>query len=390
MHVAALSLTSFRSWAQVDLTLHPGVTTIIGSNGRGKTNLMEALGYLATLSSHRVATDAPLVMQGASAATVQATVVRDGRSALLEIDITPGKANKARLNRNALTRPRDLLGILTTVLFAPEDLALVKGDPDIRRRFLDDMLISRSPRYAGVRADYERVLKQRNALLKSSLAARRGGRVPEAALSTLQVWSDSLATLGAELTHGRLTLLADLHPHIARAHEVVSDGQGPLSLTYAAYSPHIASLVTHHADVPNEAALQTALTQTMTERAQDELDRGVTLVGPHRDDLLIELRGMPAKGYASHGESWSIALAMRLGCFDLLTDPEDPGSTPVLILDDVFAELDTRRRQRLVEQITRAEQVLITAAVASDVPEGLTGRRLVIDDGRVIHDDAAQ
>lgn len=386
MHVAALSLTSFRSWAQVDLTLHPGVTTIIGSNGRGKTNLVEAIGYLATLGSHRVATDAPLVMQGAASATVQATVVRDGRSTLLEIDITPGKANKARLNRNAVTRPRDLLGSLTTVLFAPEDLALVKGDPDVRRRFLDDILISRTPRFAGVRADYERVLKQRNTLLKSSLAARRGGRVPDAALATLEVWSHSLATLGAELTHGRLSLVADLLPHVTHAHDVVSDQQGPVTFTYNAYASQVTQLLGRDSGVPHQDQIETALLEAIAQRGQDELDRGVTLVGPHRDDLQIDLRGMPAKGYASHGESWSIALALRLGCFDLLTDPSDPGSTPVLILDDVFAELDARRRRRLVEQIVRAEQVIITAAVASDVPEVLAGRRLQIDDARVIHD----
>ena len=388
MHVAALSLTSFRSWAHVDLTLHPGVTTIIGSNGRGKTNLVEAIGYLATLGSHRVATDAPLVMQGSPSATIQATVVRDGRSTLLEMDITPGKANKARINRNALTRPRDLLGSLTTVLFAPEDLALVKGDPDMRRRFLDEVLISRAPRFAGVRADYDRVLKQRNALLKSSLAARRGGRVPESALATLEVWSQSLAVLGAELTHGRLNLLAELTPVVSQAHDVVSDHQGPLTLTYSPYAPEVAQLIASESAVPSQGALTAALSHAISQRTHDELDRGVTLVGPHRDDLQIDLRGMPAKGYASHGESWSIALAMRLGCFDVLTDPADPASRPVLILDDVFAELDARRRQRLVDQIIRAEQVIITAAVASDVPGSLVGRRLQIDDTRVIHDVA--
>ncbi|TDD72288.1 DNA replication/repair protein RecF [Jiangella aurantiaca] len=387
MHVAHLSLADFRSYATVELPLEPGVTAFVGPNGQGKTNLVEALNYLATLGSHRVAQDAPLVRLGAERAVVRGSVVEtmggEPRSTLLEIEITPGKANRARLNRSPVSRPRELLGVLTTVLFAPEDLALVKGDPSERRRFLDELLVARAPRFAGVRSDYERVLKQRNALLKSAgtaMRASRGGgssRGPD--LSTLDVWDTHLAQAGAELLAARLDLVEALRPLVAKAYDAVAGGSGTSGdrearLTYKSSLGREAELV------PSRETLAAALLETLAGVRRDELDRGVSLIGPHRDDLVLSLGPMPAKGYASHGESWSFALALRLASYELL---RSAGSDPVLVLDDVFAELDSGRRDRLAELTAGAEQVLVTAAVAADVPAGLSGARVDVLGGEV-------
>ncbi len=377
MHVTALSLTDFRCYAQVDLDLRPGVTSLIGQNGQGKTNLVEAVGYVATLGSHRVATDAPLVRLGAERAVVRAKVARDDRDTIVELEINPGRANRARINRSPVPRPREVLGLLRTVLFAPEDLSLVKGDPSERRRFLDDLLVARTPRMAGVRADYDRVLKQRNALLKSASAARRGGRGSDDVLSTLEVWDTHLATLGGEILVARLDLVAALEPLVAAAYDTVSSGAGPAALEY------VSSLGGEVELVPDRTALVGILLAGIERRRRDELDRGVSLVGPHRDDLLLRLGAAPAKGYASHGESWSYALALRLASYDLLTGDGTAGGEPVLILDDVFAELDTARRTKLAELVAGAEQVLVTAAVAADVPDLLVGDRVDVLAGTV-------
>ena len=377
MHVTALSLTDFRCYAQVDLDLRPGVTSLIGQNGQGKTNLVEAVGYVATLGSHRVATDAPLVRLGAERAVVRAKVARDDRDTIVELEINPGRANRARINRSPVPRPRKVLGLLRTVLFAPEDLSLVKGDPSERRRFLDDLLVARTPRMAGVRADYDRVLKQRNALLKSASAARRGGRGSDDVLSTLEVWDTHLATLGGEILAARLDLVAALEPLVAAAYDTVSSGAGPAALEY------VSSLGGEVELVPDRTALVGILLAGIERRRRDELDRGVSLVGPHRDDLLLRLGAAPAKGYASHGESWSYALALRLASYDLLTGDGTAGGEPVLILDDVFAELDTARRTKLAELVAGAEQVLVTAAVAADVPDLLVGDRVDVLAGTV-------
>ena len=377
MHVTALSLTDFRCYAQVDLDLRPGVTSLIGQNGQGKTNLVEAVGYVATLGSHRVATDAPLVRLGAERAVVRAKVARDDRDTIVELEINPGRANRARINRSPVPRPREVLGLLRTVLFAPEDLSLVKGDPSERRRFLDDLLVARTPRMAGVRADYDRVLKQRNALLKSASAARRGGRGSDDVLSTLEVWDTHLATLGGEILAARLDLVAALEPLVAAAYDTVSSGAGPAALEY------VSSLGGEVELVPDRTALVGILLAGIERRRRDELDRGVSLVGPHRDDLLLRLGAAPAKGYASHGESWSYALALRLASYDLLTGDGTAGGEPVLILDDVFAELDTARRTKLAELVAGAEQVLVTAAVAADVPDLLVGDRVDVLAGTV-------
>jgi DNA replication and repair protein RecF len=387
MYVAHVSLVDFRSYPEVELPLTSGATAFIGPNGQGKTNLVEAIGYLATLGSHRVAQDTPLVRLGAERAVVRASVASAAepasRPSLVEVEITPGKANRARLNRSPVTRPRDILGVLRTVLFAPEDLALVKGDPSDRRRFLDELLVARAPRYAGVRSDYERVLKQRNALLKSAGAAMRAGRAGRSGgapqLGTLDVWDTHLARAGAELLAGRLELVESLRPLVAKAYESVATTESGLSnvearLDYKSSAGPGVELV------PDRDALAAALMDAIGRLRNDEIERGVSLVGPHRDDLLLGLGPMPAKGYASHGESWSFALALRLASYELL---RTVGTDPVLILDDVFAELDGGRRQRLAELVGAAEQVLVTAAVPDDVPLELRGARVDVLGGSV-------
>lgn len=384
MYVSHLSLVDYRSYSAVELPLRPGVTALIGPNGQGKTNLVEAVGYLATLGSHRVAHDAPLVRLGAERAVVRGAVVDTAgpteRSTLVEIEITPGRANRARINRSPLPRARDVLGTLRTVLFAPEDLALVKGDPSERRRFLDELLVARAPRFAGVRSDYERVLKQRNALLKSAGAAVRashgGSGVPD--LRTLDVWDAHLSTAGAELLAARLELVDALRPLVAKAYDAVA-GAGPTS-TGDARLDYKSSLGPDAELSPDREVLAAALLDAMSRVRRDEIDRGVSLIGPHRDDLVLGLGPLPAKGYASQGESWSFALALRLASYDHL---RAIGSDPVLILDDVFSELDGGRRERLAELVGSAEQVLVTAAVPDDVPEALSGARVDVMDGEV-------
>jgi DNA replication and repair protein RecF len=385
VHVAHLSLADYRCYATLELPLDPGVTAFVGANGQGKTNLVEAIGYVATLSSHRVSSDAPLVRHGAERAVVRADVVRDGRHTLIELELNPGRANRARVNRSPVPRAREVLGLLRTVLFAPEDLALVKGDPSERRRFLDDLLVARAPRLAGVRADYDRVLKQRNALLKSAGPARRargaeGAGGAGGALHTLDVWDAHLAAAGAELLAARLELVAALEPLVDAAYAAVSGGRGPTALAYASSLGPAAQA----AAGPTREGLEAALLAATAERRPAELERGISLVGPHRDDLVLSLgpgeAALPVKGYASHGESWSFALALRLASYDLL---RADGGEPVLVLDDVFAELDTSRRQRLAELVAPAGQVLVTAAVAHDVPGALSGARVDVEEGQV-------
>ncbi|WP_329518961.1 DNA replication/repair protein RecF [Spirillospora sp. NBC_01491] len=371
MHVAHLSLQDFRSYATAEVALERGVTAFVGPNGQGKTNLVEAIGYVASHGSHRAATDAPLVRQGAPRAIVRAGVVKDERKALIELEINPGKANRARLNRSPVPRPREILGMLRTVLFAPEDLSLVKGDPGERRRFMDELLTARAPRFAGVRSDYDRVLKQRNALLKSAAAHRRSPG-PEV-LATLDVWDSHLARNGAELLAARLELVAALRPLVARAYEALAPGGGDADLLYKSSLGDV-ELSTDRAQLAEQ------LLTGVSESRKQELERGVSLVGPHRDELVLRLGELPARGYASHGESWSFALGLRLAAFDLL---RADGDDPVLILDDVFAELDAGRRRRLAEMVAPAEQVLITAAVPADVPVELTGNSYTVADGEV-------
>ena len=370
--MAQLEMRDFRSYEDVALTLEPGVSTFVGPNGQGKTNLLEAVGYVATLGSHRVATDAPLVRHGADRAVVRAGVRHQGRTALVELEINPGRANRARLNQVPVSRPREVLGTLQAVCFAPEDLALVKGDPSERRRFLDELLVARLPRYAAVRADYERVLKQRNALLKSAGRAHRG-RGSEVD-DTLDVWDTHLARAGADLLAARIALTATLRPLVEKAYQAIAGSGGPVDLEYRS------SLGADGVLVPEPGPLAEAMRDELRRTRRAELERGVSLVGPHRDDLVLRLEDHPARGYASQGESWSLALGLRLGAYGLL---RGDGGEPVLVLDDVFAELDAARRSRLAEFVIPSEQALVTAAVPQDVPGELAGARFDVGFGRV-------
>ena len=381
MYVAHLTLVDFRSYETAEVPLEPGATAFIGRNGQGKTNLVEAIDYLSRLSSHRVAGDAPLVRAGADRALVRAAVVREGREAVLEVEINPGRSNRARVNRADLPRARELVGLVRTVIFAPDDLALVKGDPGGRRAFLDDLLVLRAPRLAGVRQDYERVLRQRNSLLKTAGHARRGSSSEDSALSTLGVWDAHLARTGAEILAERLRLVGELRPYVGNAYATVARGAGSDDAGLD-YQPSL-----EIGDLTDRADLTERLLEELERRRPDELDRGISLVGPHRDELALTLGNgdpttprLPVRGYASHGESWSFALALRLASYDLL---RGDGDDPILILDDVFAELDTERRGQLAELVAGAEQVLVTAAVAADVPEKLAGTRFQVAGGEV-------
>lgn len=403
MHLTRLALTDFRSYSSADVALRPGVTLFSGANGEGKTNLVEAVGYVATLASHRSAYDAPLIRQGADRAIIRANVHGATNNALVEIELNPGRANRVRLNRAPLTKPREVLGVLRTVLFAPEDLALVKGDPGERRRFLDDLLVAMAPRYAAVRGDYDRVLRQRTALLKSAgpKGGPRGNRQSrEAVMSTLDVWDSHLARAGAELLVAREHLVGALRPYLEHAYTAVAGDKSPVTIRYrrsfgtpdattpAADATALTAgegLITArggHREGHGERVrvAEQALRTALAEVRDSELDRGVCLAGPHRDELDLQVRELPARGYASHGESWSLALALRLASFDLLRAGRED---PVLILDDVFAELDLGRRNRLAALVADAEQVLVTAAVPADVPPLLAGMRFSVSGGEL-------
>ncbi|MBX7449014.1 DNA replication/repair protein RecF [Mycolicibacterium sp. 3033] len=381
MYVRRLALTDFRSWPRVELELDPGRTVFVGSNGFGKTNLVEALWYSSTLGSHRVATDAPLIRAGADRAVISTIVVSDGRELAVDLDITSGRANKARLNRSPVRSAREILGVLRAVLFAPEDLSLVRGDPGERRRYLDELATIRRPRIAGVRADYDKVVRQRTALLKTASGARfRGDR---GALETLDVWDGHLASHGAQLIAARVELVNELAPEVEKAYQLLAPASRPATVRYRSG----VDIVEAEAAVGNTdvEVFEAALLDALSRRRNAELERGVCLVGPHRDDLELRLGEQPAKGFASHGESWSMALALRLAAYELL---RREGGDPVLLLDDVFAELDTARRDALARVAATAEQVLVTAAVAEDIPREWDARRIEIimrdgDEGRV-------
>lgn len=373
MYVTALELVDFRSYEHAQLELDRGVTVFLGRNGQGKTNIVEAVGYLATLGSHRVATDQPLIRSGCSRSVVRASVVRDGRQLLLEVEIIAGKSNRGRINKSQVPKVRELLGVLRTVTFAPEDLMLVRGDPDLRRGFIDELMVQRTPRLAGVKADYDRVVKQRNALMKSAAAAR--GSVDTA---TLDVWDDHLVQLGSELLESRLALVTALRKPVADAYADLAPHATDVGVSYKpSWSESVDPLEAGHMDRPSIAK---ELEEALKTARPEEVRRGITLVGPHRDDLVLKLGEHVAKGYASHGESWSLVLALRLASFALL---RADGDDPVLILDDVFAELDSGRRSQLAEIVQDNEQVLVTAAVPEDVPHTLTGAHFAIEAGQV-------
>lgn len=374
MYVDFLELTDFRSYHQVAVELSPGVSVFEGQNGQGKTNLVEAIEYLSTLASHRVSQDQPLVRAGADQAVIRAGVragVDDERRIQLDLEIQPGKSNRARLNRGVMPKASAILGMLRVVLFSPDDLAVVKGEPKDRRRFLDEMVIGRWPRMAGVKADYERVVRQRNALLKQM--SGRTNKVPdENAEFTLQVWDSQLCDFGAELLAARLDSLMEMTPFTKGAYELIAPTNNVAQAEYKCSFPL--------PEESSEKALRAQMADVLLARRNEELARGVTLIGPHRDDVLLSIGELPAKGYASHGEAWSLALSLRLAVFELL---RSDGIEPVLLLDDVFAELDAVRRLRLADAIAKAEQVLITAAVGTDVPNKLAGKHFVVTKGRV-------
>lgn len=395
MHVSELHLTDFRNYSEVQLSLRPGVSALLGSNGQGKTNLVEAIGYLGALRSHRVSQDAPLVRFGSASAILRTEVIRQNRNQRVELEIIPGRANRARLNGSPVSRPREILGTVRTVLFAPEDLAMVKGDPSERRAFLDGLLVLRQPRWAGVIADYSKIVRQRTALLKSATSGRRtahgrratpniggdpdvGGRGHGIA-ATIEVWNEHLSLVGAQLMYARLRLARDLTPLLSAAYDQVSDSDAKIQAIYRASVDDPMAAAVAAGEVPSIEELQEAILRTTARRQSEELDRGVCLVGPHRDELALQLGELPARGYASHGESWSFALGLRLAAYQLLR--RDLFDDPVLILDDVFAELDVGRRRRLASLIEDCEQVIITAAVEQDVPAELTGDQFLIAQG---------
>ena len=397
MYISDLALSDFRSYDELVLALEPGPTALIGPNGQGKTNLVEAVAYLSTLSSHRAGADTALVRRAApgelqpGGAVVRAKVVHGERPSVLEIEIIAGKANRARLNRGAV-RPRDLLGILRTVVFAPEDLALVREEPGVRRRFLDDLAVTLRPSLAGVRAEHDKILSQRASLLKSARAARRAGGVPASMISSLEVWDAQLAAAAARLMAARTDVVARLRPWVAASYERVSRGRSAARLAYRSSlllhegrpEPDPGDQAASHSqDVESEladvAATAARLETAMSDLRGREIDRGANLIGAHRDDLVLHLGDLPAKGFASHGEQWSLALALRLASYEMLRHDVDAyggDGEPVLILDDVFASLDAGRRAALAGVVAGAQQALLTAAVDEDVPAELAGARL--------------
>jgi len=384
--VSHLSLTDFRNYESAEVELRSGPNLFVGSNGQGKTNLVESIGYLSTLASHRVSSDQALIRQGSELAIVRARLEHADRQLLVELQLNRSGANRAQVNRVAV-KPRELPRYIASVLFAPEDLALVRGEPAGRRRFLDQLLVQLVPRFAGVQSDYERVLRQRNTLLKSA----RGARVAENQLSTLELWDERLVALGTEIIVGRQDLVDRLRPHVAQAYA---------SIAGDAHRAELAFQLSVEASRPDEelasdpgrgragasAEVADQLRAALARVRRDELDRGLTLIGPHRDDLLLALNALPARGYASHGESWSFALSLKLGSAAVLRADSAVGD-PIVILDDVFAELDEDRRAKLASAIGDYEQVLITAAVFDDVPAPLAAHAVHILAGRIVEDE---
>ena len=359
MRINKLALTNFRSYPSLELELQPGVTTFIGDNGSGKTNIAESLIYLAFLSSHRVANNVPLISLGAQQAIIRTEIERDDRTLNIDLDINASKANRARINGNPTRSQREILGACQIVYFSPEDLDLVRGEPGGRRDFLDRLLITRTPRMAGVIADYERVVKQRNALLKT-----------RSSVSALLPWNEQLIKFGAQLTADRIALVEALNPWVAKNYANLNEVK-PASISYKCSSEGVSNNFENNVEV---------LTKRLEEVAYQEIERGVSLIGPHRDDLHLQIGDFPAKGYASHGESWSMAISLRIGSFNLL---KSEGSEPILILDDVFAELDTSRRKQLMSATQIAEQTIITTAVESDLPAELLTQKFYVTPGTV-------
>jgi len=370
MYVERLELVDFRNHPVIRLDLSPGPSLLAGPNGVGKTNVLEAIGYLATLGSHRTGPESSLVRVGTQAAIIRAAAIREGRTVLVDLEIRPGTGVKARVNRAPVPRARDALGIVRATLFAPEDLALVRGDPDERRRFLDTLAVQRLPRYLAIRQDYDRVLRQRNTLLRSA-----GGRMPAASgLATLDVWDEKLASAGAEIWAERLRLIELLHTPVEQSYQDLAAERDPVGMVY------VSSVLGDATVDPNPTELGRVLRERLLADRTKELERGVTLSGPHRDELALSLGDLPARTHASHGEAWSLALALRLGAHQLLTRE---GEEPILLLDDVFAELDRRRRERLADLALAVEQTLITASVPDELPLQLKATMFHVKPGNI-------
>ena len=369
MRVERLEVVEFRNHDQAAVELPAGVSVLVGPNGVGKTNLLEAIGYLATLGSHRVGQDAALIRAGAESAVIRAAVRRAGRRLLVDVELRPGSGVRGRVNGAPVPRARDLLGVVRATVFAPEDLGLIRGDPEERRRFLDTLATQRLPRYHGSRQDYDRVLRQRNTLLRSA-----GGRLPPSALATLEVWDEKLASAGAEIWSERLRLVAALTPRVELAYQHLAGRDDQVDVAY------VSSVAGDVGLDPDPAKLAQALRERLVADRAREVERGITLSGPHRDDLSLALRGLPARTHASHGEAWSLALALRLGSHRLLAEE---GEEPVLLMDDVFAELDRQRRDRVAEAAVAAEQTIVTAAVAEELPPELNAAVFHVEPGSV-------
>jgi DNA replication and repair protein RecF len=370
MYVERVELVDFRNHPAIALDLSPGPSVLAGPNGVGKTNLLEAIGYLATLGSHRTGPESSLVRVGATTAIVRAAAVREGRTILVDLEIRPGTGVRARVNRAPLPRARDVLGIVRATMFAPEDLALIRGDPDERRRFLDTLAVQRLPRYMAIRQDYDRVLRQRNTLLRSA-----GGRMPAGAgLATLDVWDEKLASAGSELWAERLRVIELIRVPVERSYQDVAAQQDPVGMVY------VSSVLGDETVDPDPPGLARALRERLLADRARELERGITLSGPHRDELALSLRELPARTHASHGEAWSLALALRLGSHRLLADE---GEEPMLLLDDVFAELDRRRRERLADLALTVEQAVITASVPDELPLQLKATMFHVEPGSI-------
>lgn len=380
MRVSHLAVDDFRSYKHAVVEFDPGVTVLVGPNGQGKTNLVEALAYLSTFSSHRVAAEAALVRipspteEPIGGAVVRTRLIQGEREHVIELEIVRGKANRARLNRTQ-ARPRDIVGMVKTVVFAPEDLSLIRGEPGLRRTFLDELTIQRKPLMVQIKSDFDKVAKQRAALMKQAQARLRRGQAPD--LSTIDIWDENFARLSARITAERAALVREMAAPAHRAYDKVADSPKQLTVRLDASIDTVllpqsggGSGVDEHPDLEDVAANTDRLLAALAHAREREMERGVNLVGAHRDDLHLELGGMPVRGYASHGESWSVALALRLAAFEILSEH---GEQPILILDDVFAELDARRRTRLAGLVADVDQVLVTAAVAEDVPEALVG-----------------
>lgn len=361
MYVSKLTLSNFRSYSQLDLTLNKGVTTFVGNNGAGKTNIVESLILLSFLSSHRTSTNQPLIALGADQAVIRAEIVRGDRNLQIDLEINSNKANRAKINQNPTKSQREILGACQIVYFSPEDLDLVRGEPTFRRDYLDKLLITKTPRLAGVLSDYERVLKQRNTLLKT--------RAPQ---SSLAPWSEQLIHLAVTIITERIMLVNALNPLVSKNYKELNE----VKMASIIYKSNIDGLSA------NIEQNQSLIKSKLEEVQYQEIERGVTLVGPHRDDLILQLGEFPAKGYASHGESWSFAISLKIGAWELL---KSQGLDPILILDDVFAELDTNRRTRLVQATKLAEQTLVTAAVEGDLPEDLNDVRFYISNNKVVN-----